>query len=289
MKVSFPGIGLDMTIDRVAFEFLSYPIYWYGLIIAIGLLMGIFVATIASKKLGENTDIPLDLAIFCGPVAVIFARLYYVVFKLDYYLANPGDILNFRAGGIAIYGAVIGAVCAAAIYAKVKKYSVLKVFDIGSVGLITGQMIGRWGNFFNQEAFGDNTSLPWGMFSENTSSHLRDLQMQGIDVNPQLPVHPTFLYESLWCLGVLILLFVIIKKYRYNGQLFYAYAALYGLGRLWIEGLRTDSLMLGSLRISQVVAFLCVVVFGILYFKKLNSSEIQENVVSESETKKTDE
>lgn len=273
MQVSFPGIGIDLTIDRVAFEIFSYPIYWYGLIIALGLLMGILVASVVSKKLGETTDIPLDLAIFCGPIAVVFARLYYVIFKLDYYLANPGDIFNFRAGGIAIYGAVIGAVCAAALYAKYKKYSILKVFDIGAVGLITGQMIGRWGNFFNQEAFGDNTELPWGMISENTVSHLRDLQMSGVDVNPQLPVHPTFLYESLWCLGVLILLFVVIKHYHFNGQVFYAYTSLYGLGRLWIEGLRTDSLMLGPFRISQVVAFLCVVVFGVLYFVNLKKSK----------------
>ena len=279
MNVSFPGLGINLEINRTAFEFLSYPIYWYGVIIACGLIAGIWLASIASKKLGESTDVPIDLAIYCGPVSVIFARLYYVVFKLDYYLENPMDIFNFRAGGIAIYGAVIGAVLAAAVYSKIKKYPVLKIFDIGSVGLVTGQMVGRWGNFFNQEAFGNNTTLPWGMISENTVSYLGELKDKGFNVNPSVPVHPTFLYESLWCLGVLILLFVILKKIKYNGQIFYAYAALYGLGRFWIEGLRTDSLMLGPLKISQVVAFLSVLVFGFLYFYRLKQSKM----VSKSE------
>lgn len=273
MNVSFPGLGINLEINRTAFELFSYPIYWYGIIIAFGLVMGVLVASVASKKLGESTDIPLDLAIFCGPVAVIFARIYYVVFKLDYYLDNPSDIFNFRAGGIAIYGAVIGAVLAASLYAKYKKYSVLKVYDIGSVGLITGQMIGRWGNFFNQEAFGDNTNLPWGMISENTVSYLGDLKSGGINVDPFMPVHPTFLYESLWCMGVLVVMFAILKNYSYNGQLFFGYASLYGLGRLWIEGLRTDSLMIGPFRVSQMVALFSVLVFGFLYFYNLTKSK----------------
>ncbi len=266
MVVSFPGIGMELNIDRVAFELFSAPIYWYGIIIAAGLLCGILTASLAAKKLGENTDIPVDLAIFCGPVAIIFARIYYVIFNLSYYLQAPSEIFNLRSGGIAIYGAVIGAVAAAFVYCRIKKYETLRVFDIGAVGLITGQMIGRWGNFFNQEAFGSNTSLPWGMYSENTSAHLAELKLNGLDVNPALPVHPTFLYESLWCLGVLVILFIILKHHRYNGQMFFAYCTLYGLGRFWIESLRTDSLMLGPVRISQLVALISVLMFGFLYF-----------------------
>ncbi len=266
MTVSFPAIGIEFNINRIAFHFSGIPVYWYGIIIAISLLMGVLLASLAAKKLGENSDIPLDLAIYCGPVAVVFARLYYVVFNLSYYLKNPADIINLRGGGIAIYGAVIGGVIAAFIYSKIKKYKVLSVFDIGSVGLICGQMIGRWGNFFNQEAFGTNTRLPWGMISENTISYLSDLEKAGVNVNPALPVHPTFLYESLWSFGVLIVLFVIANRRRYNGQLFFAYASLYGLGRFFIERLRTDSLMLGPLRVSQVVALLCIIIFGFLYF-----------------------
>jgi phosphatidylglycerol:prolipoprotein diacylglycerol transferase len=273
MTVSFPSLGIDLSINRVAFYFSGIPIYWYGIIISIALISGVFVASIAAKKLGDNSEIPLDLAIYCGPVAVVFARVYYVVFNLRYYLANPGDILNLRGGGIAIYGAVIGGVLAAFIYSKIKKYKVLSVFDIGSVGLICGQMIGRWGNFFNQEAFGTNTNLPWGMISENTVSYLEELQKTGVMVDPNLPVHPTFLYESLWSLAVLITLFVIIRRRSYKGQVFFAYTALYGVGRFFIEGLRTDSLMLGGVRVSQGLALLCVVVFGFLYFCFLKKSK----------------
>ena len=274
MTVSFPSLGIDLSINRVAFYFSGIPIYWYGIIISLALISGVFAASIAAKKLGDNPEIPLDLAIYCGPAAVVFARVYYVVFNLDYYLANPGDILNLRGGGIAIYGAVIGGVLAAFVYSRIKKHKVLSVFDIGSVGLICGQMIGRWGNFFNQEAFGTNTNLAWGMISENTISFLEELQKSGIDVDPNLPVHPTFLYESLWSLAVLITLFVIIRRRSYEGQVFFAYAALYGVGRFFIEALRTDSLMLGPVRVSQALALVCAVVFGYLYFRFLKKSKI---------------
>ena len=259
MTVSFPALGIDLAIDRVAFYFSGIPIYWYGIIISIALISGVFIASVAAKRIDENPEIPLDLAIYCGPVAVVFARVYYVIFNLDYYLANPGDILNLRGGGIAIYGAVIGGVLAAFIYSKIKKYKVLSVFDIGSVGLICGQMIGRWGNFFNQEAFGTNTNLPWGMISENTVSYLEELQNSGVMVTPNLPVHPTFLYESLWSLAVLITLFVIMRRRSYSGQIFFAYTALYGLGRFFIEGLRTDSLMFMGLRTAQIVSLLGII------------------------------
>ncbi|MBR5508414.1 MAG: prolipoprotein diacylglyceryl transferase [Clostridia bacterium] len=266
MQVSFPGIGIEMTVNRVAFNLFGMPIYWYGVIIAIGLIMGIITASLAAKKLGEKDDIILDIVLVCTPVSVVFARLYYVIFKWDMYKNNLMDIFDIRSGGIAIYGAVIGAVLAAYVYAKAKKKNPLFVFDVGSVGLITGQMIGRWGNFVNQEAFGSNTSLPWGMTSKTVSEYLENLKMSGVNVNPDIPVHPTFLYESLWSLGVLIILFVIVyKHYRYNGQVFFAYASLYGLGRMWIEGLRTDSLMIGMFRVSQLIALASFLVFAFLY------------------------
>lgn len=273
MTVSFPKLGIDLAVNRIAFYFSGIPVYWYGVIISLALISGVFVASFAAKKLGESTDIPLDLAIYCGPVAVVFARLYYVIFNFSYYLHNPSEILNLRGGGIAIYGAVIGAVFAAFVYCRVKKLNTLSVFDIGAVGLICGQMIGRWGNFFNQEAFGTNTRLPWGMISESTVSYLRELQNSGLNINPDLPVHPTFLYESLWSLAVLITLFIIVKHRTYKGQIFFAYTSLYGVGRFFIEGLRTDSLMLGPIRVSQGLALICAVVFGILYFKFLKKNK----------------
>ncbi|MBQ4527028.1 MAG: prolipoprotein diacylglyceryl transferase [Clostridia bacterium] len=267
MNVSFPGLGIELNIDRVAIELFGTSLYWYGLIIALGFIVGIIVASAAAKKLGENSDLVLDIALICGPVGVICARLYYVVFKWENYAGDIGAIFDIRSGGLAIYGGIIGAVAAAVVMSRFKKKSTLKIFDIGAVGLITGQMIGRWGNFFNQEAFGSNTNLPWGMTSPAVKGYLESLKANGVDINPDAPVHPTFLYESLWCLMTLILLFVIINKFRkYDGQVFFAYGALYGLGRFWIEGLRTDSLMMGPFRVSQLVAFLFVVICGFLYF-----------------------
>lgn len=279
MQVSFPGIGINITVDRVAFSIMGMPVYWYGVIIAIGLVVGIITASVAARKLGEKSDITLDLVLVCTPVSVVFARLYYVIFKWDMYKDNLADIFNIRSGGIAIYGAVIGAVLAAFVYSKIKKKSPLFVFDIGAVGLITGQMIGRWGNFVNQEAFGSNTSLPWGMTSKTVSDYLETLKASGVSVNPNMPVHPTFLYESLWSLGILILLFIIVyKHYQYNGQVFFAYASLYGLGRFWIEGLRTDSLMIGMFRVSQLIALVSFLMFGFLYlhFCRKNRKMLKE-------------
>ena len=240
-------------------------VYWYGIIIALGFVAGIFLASRAAGKLGENPDVALDLALYCGPVGIICARLYYVMFKFEDYVSDPLEIFNLRNGGLAIYGGIIGAVCAAAVYCKIKKKPLLKMADIGAVGLITGQMIGRWGNFFNQEAFGSNTTLPWGMISEKTTAFLETLKSEGVQVNPLMPVHPTFLYESLWSLMTLLVLWIIIRNHQFDGQVFFVYGALYGLGRFWIEALRTDSLMFGPFRISQLVALLSVVIFGALY------------------------
>jgi len=267
MQVSFPLLGIEMTIDRVAFTLFSIPIYWYGIIIAIGFAAGIFCASLAAKKLGENSDIVIDLALLCAPVSVVCARLYYVAFQWDNYKNDLISVFDLRSGGIAIYGSIIGAVLAAFVFCKVKKKDVLKMFDIGSFGLVTGQMIGRWGNFVNQEAFGTNTSLPWGMTGDGIKEYLSSLAQEGFSVSPNLPVHPTFLYESLWSLMTLVLLWVMIFKFRrFNGQIFFSYCALYGLGRFWIEGLRTDSLMLGDFRVSQLVALFCFIVFTAIFF-----------------------
>lgn len=289
MDVSFPGLGLEFKIERIAFYLFgnkNFPIYWYGIIIALGFTAGLFLGSIAAKKIGEKSDIAIDIALWGAPVAIVCARLYYVVFKFEDYKDNLLSVFDLRSGGIAIYGAVIGAVIGVWVFSKYKKKSMLKMFDIGAVGLITGQMIGRWGNFFNQEAFGCNTDLPWGMTSNAVKEYLSDVKMQGMNVNPDLPVHPTFLYESLWSLATLVLLFVIINKfYRYNGQVFFAYCFLYGLGRFWIEGLRTDSLMWGPFRVSQVLALVCVIVFGAIYIYRyvknkkdaVKKTEIYEN------------
>jgi len=279
MVVSFPGLDIELIVSRVAFTVFGIPIYFYGLIIAIGFLAGIFFASMVAKKLGEKSDLALDLALICSVPAIICARLYYVIFRFDDYKDNILSIFDIRSGGIAIYGAVIGAVVAAYVFCRIKNINTLKVFDIGSVGLITGQAIGRWGNFFNQEAFGSNTNLPWGMTSDAVKEYLTALKLKGVNVSPDIPVHPTFLYESIWCIITLVvLIFIVYKFYKFNGQVFYAYGALYGLGRLWIEGLRTDSLMIGSVRVSQAVALVSVVVFAALYITYIKKSKRSENI-----------
>ena len=178
-------------------------------------------------------------------------------------------MIDIRQGGIAIYGAVIGAFVFGGLAAKWRKVPLLPLFDLASMGFLIGQGIGRWGNFVNQEAFGTNTTLPWGMYSEGTEAYLKSMQVTlkaGVTVDPALPVHPTFLYESLWCLVGFAMLAALIKHRKFNGQIFLSYAVWYGLGRSWIEGLRTDSLLIGGtgLRASQLFAIVTVLVSLVL-------------------------
>ena len=266
--VEFPALGIKFALDRVAFTIGSKPVYWYGIIITLGLLLGVYMAVFLGKKRGVSSDTVFDIVLWGLPSAIVCARLYYVLFEFEQYKDNLWDVFKIWEGGIAIYGAVIGAVLAAYIYCRVKKLDFLQIADVCCVGLITGQAIGRWGNFTNQEAFGVNTAMPWGMTGSDITEKLEQMKNAGMNVSPDMPVHPTFLYESLWNLAVLIVLvFVFYKFYKFNGQIFLSYISLYGLGRLWIEGLRTDSLYLGIFRISQLVAFVCVV-FGVVLLIK---------------------
>ena len=274
--IEFPALGIKLFIDRVAFYIGTKPIYWYGIIIATGLLLGIFAAVRLAKSRGVSSDYVYDIVLWGLPSAVVCARLYYVIFQFGDYKDRLADVFKIWEGGIAIYGAVIGAVLAAFIYCKAKKINFLQMADICCVGLITGQMIGRWGNFTNQEAFGGNTTLPWGMTGSDIVSDLAQMQSAGMNVSPDMPVHPTFLYESLWNLCVLaILVLMFYKKYKFTGQIFLSYITLYGLGRFMIEGLRTDSLYLGPVRISQLVALVCVLAGVILIVKGLKNSRIE--------------
>lgn len=240
--VSFPGLGLEFNISNVAFKIGNIEIYWYGIIIGFALITGYLLAYLAAKKKNIYPDHITNIVLICAPAAVICARLYYVLFSLDYYTLHPEKIFAIRDGGIAIYGAVIGAVISCYIYCKVKKLNTLEIFDICIPSVILGQAIGRWGNFFNIEAYGTPTS-----------SLLRMAIYEG---GKLIEVHPTFLYESLWNIAVFIVLLLINKRKKYNGQTFLTYITLYGLGRFFIEGLRTDSLYIGNFRISQIIALL---------------------------------
>lgn len=278
--IEFPHLGMKLFIDRVAFYIGAKPIYWYGIIIACGLVIAAAAAVRLGKRNGVSSDTILDIVLLGIPSGIICARLYYVIFSFDDYRDNLIDIFKIWNGGIAIYGAVIGAVASTLIYCKAKKINPLPVMDDCSVGLVIGQMIGRWGNFFNQEAFGGNTNLPWGMTGSEIAEKLRDMSAQGLPVDPSLPVHPTFLYESLWNLAVLgILLWIFCKKRKFDGQIFWSYIVFYGLGRAWIEGLRTDSLYLGPVRISQIVAAACVALGAVMLLRGfvLKRSETNED------------
>ena len=254
-SVSFPKLGLNFNISPVAINIFGISIYWYGIIVCTGFVLGFLYSFFKAKlfKLDQNKFI--DIAIFSMITSIIGARFYYIIFctDLSYYLNNPIKIFAINEGGLAVYGGIILAVIAAFILCRAKNISIKKFLDVSSFGILTGQSIGRWGNFFNQEAFGKQTDFILGMCSENTNN---------------IAVHPCFLYESVWCaLGLIFLENINRRKYTFNGQLFLFYIFWYGLGRFFIEGIRTDSLMLPytKIRVSQLVS-LILVFFSLLVF-----------------------
>ena len=266
--VQFPGLGLDLTVNRVALAIGGFNIYWYGVIIAAGMLLAMLYAFRNAVDYGIDSDRLVDVVAIGTVMAIVCARIYYVAMAPFEY-QSLWDMIDIRKGGIAIYGAVIGAFVFGGLAAKWRKVPLLPLFDLVSLGFLIGQGIGRWGNFVNQEAFGTNTTLPWGMYSEGTEAYLKSVQVTlpaGVTVDPAAPVHPTFLYESIWCLVGFAVLASFYKKRRFNGQIFLGYIIWYGLGRAWIEGLRTDSLLIGNtgLRASQLVAIGSVIVAAAL-------------------------
>mgnify|MGYP002584911443 CR=1 FL=1 len=260
--VQFPGLGLEFTINRVALSIGGFNIYWYGVIIAAGMVLAMLFAFRNADDFGINSDRLIDVILVGAVMAIVCARIYYIVFAPFKY-ESIWQMIDIRQGGIAIYGAVIGAFVFGGLMAKIRRIPILPLFDLVGICFLIGQGVGRWGNFVNQEAFGSNTTLPWGMYSEGTYNYLLSVQAtlaaEGVTVDPTQPVHPTFLYESIWCLVGVVLLASHIKKRRFNGELFLLYIIWYGLGRSWIEGLRTDSLMWGPVRVSQALALVAFV------------------------------
>ena len=268
--VQFPGLGLDLTVNRVALAIGGFNIYWYGVIIA-----AMLYAFRNAVDYGIDSDRLVDVVAIGAVMSIVCARIYYVAMAPFEY-QSLWEMVDIRKGGIAIYGAVIGAFVFGGLAAKWRKVPLLPLFDLVSLGFLIGQGIGRWGNFVNQEAFGTNTTLPWGMYSEGTEAYLKSVQVTlqaGVTVDPTAPVHPTFLYESIWCLLGFLVLSHFFKKRRFNGQIFLSYIIWYGLGRAWIEGLRTDSLLIGNtgLRASQLVAIGSVIVAAMLMVIGLRS------------------
>lgn len=266
MEVSFPGLGIDLTVNRVAFSIFGFEIYWYALIIMTGFVLAVVYAVCNAKRFCVEIDPLLDVVLVGLVCGILGARIYYVIFRLDIY-DSFFDMINIRDGGLAIYGGVIAAFLSGIIMCRVKKIEILPVFDIAGTGFLIGQGIGRWGNFMNQEAFGCQTDLPWGMYSANT--YYTEI-VNGVSrtVGPTT-VHPCFLYESIWCLaGFVVLHFIGKYYYKFKGQMFLCYLFWYGLGRAWIEGLRTDSLWLieNVIKVSQALAIACVLVAAALLF-----------------------
>ena len=267
--VTFPGIGLELDINRVAFTIGNMPIYWYGICIASGLLLALLFAFWKARDFGIDSDRMIDVVFLATVIAVVCARAFYVAFAPFEY-ESLWDMINLRDGGIAIYGAVIGAFVTGWALCKWRKIPVLPMFDLAAMGFLIGQALGRWGNFFNQEAFGTNTTLPWGMYSEGTKNYLSSVQdvlaAQGVTVDPSLPVHPTFLYESLWCALGFFLLWAYYRRRRFHGEIFLLYLIWYGFERFFVEGLRTDSLeSIGGTRVSQAIALLCVIAGSVVW------------------------
>ena len=268
--LSFPGLGLEFELNRVAFTVFGLEIYWYGVIIAVGFILAVLYGCRKAAPFGVDQDQVLDMLFAAVPSAIVGCRLYYVVFNLDLYRVGGkldwGAMIDIRDGGLAIYGGIIAAVLAAVIYCKVRKQPFWVFADCASYGFLIGQMIGRWGNFMNIEAYGGVTSLPWRMCSPKIAGELLyegliDNAVYEQILDGTLGVHPTFFYESLWNLIGFILLVLLARKGRkFNGQMFLLYVMWYGLGRTVIDGLRTDSLYFfgTGLRTSQMVGIISV-------------------------------
>ncbi|OIU69595.1 prolipoprotein diacylglyceryl transferase [Rossellomorea aquimaris] len=247
-------------IDPIAFQLGPLQVHWYGVIIGLGIALGLYLAISESKRLGLHPDTFVDLLVWAIPIAILSARAYYVAFEWDYYSQNPGDIIKVWNGGIAIHGALIGSVITALVFAKIKGISFWKLTDIAAPSIILGQAIGRWGNFMNQEAHGGEVTRS---FLENL--HLPRFIIDQMYINGTY-YHPTFLYESLWNIAGFILLLILRRKANLRrGELFLSYVIWYSIGRFFVEGMRTDSLMLTEfLRIAQVISLVLIVVAAAL-------------------------
>ena len=292
-SISFPHLGINLNNVKDGFSIFGFEIKFYGLIIAIGFILAYLISCREAKRTKQDPDLYLDFILWMVIPAIVGARLYYIIFNYkEYFVSGKGfgktllDMINIRNGGLAIYGGVIAGVITAYIFCKKKKASFPLMADTISMGLLVGQILGRWGNFFNREAFGEYTNslfamqIPTDYFINN--GNLNGMVEAGIitqkmaenpvthDAMQWISVHPTFLYESLWNIAILLIIFFYRKHKKFDGELGLMYLWGYGLGRVWIEGLRTDSLLIPgiNLRVSQILAFACVIVASIIIVKK---------------------
>ena len=276
-SISFPSLGIEVNPARV-FSLGPLTIHFYGLIIATGLMLAVIYCCKRSARFGLKEDDVLDGVLWITPFAIVCARIYYCAFSWSEYAADPISVLYIWNGGIAIYGGVLGAIAGIGVFCKIKKIKMSTVLDLVLLGFLIGQSIGRWGNFFNREAFGAPTEsfLRMGLF--NTLTQQWEYY------------HPTFLYESLWNAAGFLLLHFLSKKRRYDGQIALGYAAWYGLGRAFIEGLRMDSLYWGPFRVSQVLAAIsCVAAVSILLWQHFKPHDPRNLLVNQVNGQKNEE
>lgn len=268
--VTFPGLGLSFELNRVAFNLFGHDVYWYGIIIAAGFTLAVIYCYYNAWRFGIDNEMIFDLLIVATPLSIVGARAYYVIFYPELFRNADGsfswgDAIAIWDGGMAIYGAIIMAIACVVVFCRIRKINTLAFLDLGSYGVIIGQAVGRWGNFVNVEAYGGVTELPWRMCAERIANRLWNKDMLESEeiydaiLSGELGVHPTFFYESLWNVIGFGLLVVMARKWRKtDGQIFLSYMAWYGIGRAFIEGLRTDSLYFfgTGLRSSQILGIL---------------------------------
>ena len=282
MEINFPNLGIYLDHVGKNISIFGFSIAYYGIVIVTGMMIAIWIAQREAKRTGQNPEQYLDLAMIGIAAGILGARIYYVIFACDYYKDDLLSIFNIRQGGLAIYGGIIGACIAVVIYSRKKKQNFSLLMDTASMSIVFGQIMGRWGNFFNREAFGDYTNNLFAMQLPVSAVRANEITQKMWDhvvtVNgvEYIQVHPTFLYESLWNVGVLLFLFWFRKRKKFNGEVFLMYLIGYGLGRIWIEGLRTDQLLLPvvGLPVSQLLSGCLVVGCTILVVwkrKKLSS------------------
>lgn len=282
MEINFPNLGIYLDHVGKNISIFGFSIAYYGIVIVTGMMIAIWIAQREAKRTGQNPEQYLDLAMIGIAAGILGARIYYVIFAWDYYKDDLLSIFNIRQGGLAIYGGIIGACIAVVIYSRKKKQNFGLLMDTASMSIVFGQIMGRWGNFFNREAFGDYTNNLFAMQLPVSAVRANEITQKMWDhvvtVNgvEYIQVHPTFLYESLWNVSVLLFLFWFRKRKKFNGEVFLMYLIGYGLGRIWIEGLRTDQLLLPvvGLPVSRLLSGCLVVGCTILVVwkrKKLSS------------------
>ena len=284
-EVSFPGLGITVNIDQVAFSIFGIEVYWYGLLISLGMVLCVVLGMLHSKKNKFSSDLVFDVILVSLPCAIVGARLYYVLSEWEMYSGDLIKIFDTRSGGLAVYGGLLGAFIGTLIMCKIRKIPFSAVVDFCVVYIPLGQAIGRWGNFFNQECFGTTTTLPWGMKSSEVESYLR---LYFPDLDSTMAVHPTFFYEFLATITIFFILLYVRKYSKHAFESMAVYMILYGVARFFIEGLRTDSLYIGDtgIRTSQLFSAV-LVVSGVIYLVVAYKKNIKRVYISEELMNKT--